>query len=355
VDRLGSEIAAALNHLDPEVPAAAQEAEGAVAALRISARLLAGAAAIDSSLQHVSSRLDELQILLDDAVLDVKRYASELEADPARLEDVADRIARLKDLKRKYGATLDEVLAYRESAAAELMRLSGAEFDEAALRDREQVLMAEVVEIGSTLTEMRRRSARNLAQAAQSAIADLQLGNATFSIDVSPRDGGDGDLGRFDETGFDTIEFQFAPNAGESPRPLARIASGGEMARVMLALKAVMAAADSIPTLVFDEVDVGVGGRSGSTVGEKLRGLARDRQVLVISHLPQVAGQADRHLRIRKEEDGGRTFSILDELGEGERIEELAAMLDGEPVTEASRAKAIEMLHRIRADEGVAP
>jgi DNA repair protein RecN (Recombination protein N) len=355
VDRLGSEIAAALNHLDPEVPAAAQEAEGAVAALRISARLLAGAAAIDSSLQHVSSRLDELQILLDDAVLDVKRYASELEADPARLEDVADRIARLKDLKRKYGATLDEVLAYRESAAAELMRLSGAEFDEAALRDREQALMAEVVEIGSTLTEMRRRSARNLAQAAQSAIADLQLGNATFSIDVSPRDGGDGDLGRFDETGFDTIEFQFAPNAGESPRPLARIASGGEMARVMLALKAVMAAADSIPTLVFDEVDVGVGGRSGSTVGEKLRGLARDRQVLVISHLPQVAGQADRHLRIRKEEDGGRTFSILDELGEGERIEELAAMLDGEPVTEASRAKAIEMLHRIRADEGVAP
>jgi DNA repair protein RecN (Recombination protein N) len=235
------------------------------------------------------------------------------------------------------------------------MRLSGAEFDEAALRDREQALMAEVVEIGSTLTEMRRRSARNLAQAAQSAIADLQLGNATFSIDVSPRDGGDGDLGRFDETGFDTIEFQFAPNAGESPRPLARIASGGEMARVMLALKAVMAAADSIPTLVFDEVDVGVGGRSGSTVGEKLRGLARDRQVLVISHLPQVAGQADRHLRIRKEEDGGRTFSILDELGEGERIEELAAMLDGEPVTEASRAKAIEMLHRIRADEGVAP
>ena len=117
----------------------------------------------------------------------------------------------------------------------------------------------------------------------------------------------------------------------------------------MLALKTVIAAADSIPTLVFDEVDVGVGGRSGSTVGEKLRSLSNQRQVLVISHLPQVAGFADKHFRIRKQVAGGRTFSVVDELDDAERVEELAAMLDGEPVTDASRAKAVEMMRRINS------
>jgi DNA repair protein RecN (Recombination protein N) len=353
VDRLGAEIATALRHLDPASGGSAQEAEGAISAIRSAAKLVGDASDIDSGLRPLSSKLDEITYLLEDSLLELKRYAAELEADPARLEEVADRIALIKQIKRKYGSTFDEVMAYRESAEADLTRLTGSEFDEAALRDRERELFAEVVDVGSKLSKMRTHSARELSRAAGAAISDLQLGGASFAIDVRPRDGEpgktQGEEPRFDETGFDIVEFQFAPNAGEIPRPLARIASGGEMARMMLALKAVVATADNIPTLVFDEVDVGVGGRSGSTVGQKLRGLSRDRQVLVISHLPQVAGFADRHLRIHKQVSGGRTFSVVDELDEAARIQELAAMLDGEPVTEASRAKAIEMLRRINA------
>jgi DNA repair protein RecN (Recombination protein N) len=353
VDRLGSEIAAALQHLDPASSDSAQEFEGAVSAIRSAAKLVGYASAIDTGLQALSSKLNEITYLLDDSVLDLKRYAAELEADPARLEEVADRIALIKEIKRKYGTTIDEVVAYRESAEAELTRLTGSEFDEVMLRDRERERYAEVIDVGSKLTNMRTHAAGKLTMAARAAIRDLQLGGASFAVDVRPRRGEPGEAPgeepRFDETGFDVVEFQFAPNAGETPRPLARIASGGEMARVMLALKAVVASADDIPTLVFDEVDVGVGGRSGSTVGQKLRELSRDRQVLVISHLPQVAGFADRHLRISKQVSGGRTFSVVDELDEAERIQELAAMLDGEPVTEASRTKAIEMLRRINA------
>jgi len=352
VDRLGLDIAAAIQQLDPDDAAATRGAEGAIMGLRAASKLVSEAGAIDSTLQPLAARLEEIVFLLDDSVLDLKRYAGELEANPVRLDEVADRIARIRDLKRKYGSTIEEAIVYRDSAESELFRLTGAEFDEVALREREQAMLARVVEVGARLTLMRERAAAELTESARQAVADLRLGGASLSVDVRRRSGNAeatrlASESQFDETGFDLVEFMFAPNAGEVPRPLARIASGGEMARVMLALKAVIAAADSIPTLVFDEVDVGVGGRSGSTVGEKLRGLSEDRQVLVISHLPQVAGFADRHLRIRKEVAAGRTYSVVDELGESERIEELAAMLDGEPVTDASRAKAVEMMRRI--------
>src|SRR5262249_45986308 len=144
----------------------------------------------------------------------------------------------------------------------------------------------------------------------------------------------------FDETGVDRVEFLLAPNAGEALKPLARVASGGEMARLMLALKSILSAADATPTLVFDEVDVGVGGRSGQVVGEKLWGLAGDHQVLVITHLPQIAAFANAHFRIAKGERGGRTVSQVRQIADDDRIDELAAMLDGEPVTEASRTNA---------------
>ena len=358
VDRLGLDIASVLQHIDPEDSRSNHATEGAITALRAAGKLVADAGAIDSALQPLAAQLDELVYQLDDTVLSLKRYAGELETNPVRLEDVADRIARIKDLKRKYGSTLEEVVVYRDNAELELTRLIGTGFDEASLRERERSLLNQVGEVGAPLTAMRIGAAAKLTAAACAAIADLQLGSASFTVEVRPR-GSKSETSadvdsqasefHFDETGFDVVEFLFAPNAGEAPRPLARIASGGEMARVMLALKAVIATSDSIPTLVFDEIDVGVGGRSGSTVGEKLRGLSEQRQVLVISHLPQVAGFADRHFRIRKEVEGGRTNSVVDELDETERIEELAAMLDGEPVTDASRAKAIEMMRRIGA------
>ncbi|MGD9713001.1 MAG: DNA repair protein RecN, partial [Thermomicrobiales bacterium] len=197
----------------------------------------------------------------------------------------------------------------------------------------------------------RRRAAATLTAAVQRVIRDLQLGSASFSIDVTPRVKAGAPLhpSVVEEHGVDDVEIMFAPNKGEQPRPLSRIASGGEMARMMLALKATLASANTIPTYVFDEVDVGVGGRSGIPVGERLYELSQDRQVLVISHLPQVAGFADRHFRISKREDVGRTHSVIEQLDDDERIEELAAMFDGEPPTDASRANARDMLERISA------
>ena len=173
--------------------------------------------------------------LLEDVSLELKRYAGSLESNPARLEEVANSIARINELKRKYGGTIEEIIAYRESAERELVALTSSEFDEATLQDRERELLTVVNSTGAKLSEMREQSAGELTKEVQGAIEDLQLGGASLTIDVRRRSGGPDDRGTqqftFDETGFDVVEFLFAPNEGEAPRPLARIASGGEMAR----------------------------------------------------------------------------------------------------------------------------
>jgi DNA repair protein RecN (Recombination protein N) len=199
-------------------------------------------------------------------------------------------------------------------------------------------------------------AAERLAVAVEQAIAELNMGNATFAVDFRGLTGhdvapvsvnGSQQLVPFDTTGIDRIEFLIAPNAGEAPKPLALIASGGEMARLMLALKSILSAADATPTLIFDEVDVGVGGRSGQVVGEKLWSLGDQHQVIVISHLPQIAAFGEAHYRISKREHDGRTETTVDRLDGEMRIDELAAMLDGLPITGASRENAREMLARI--------
>jgi DNA repair protein RecN (Recombination protein N) len=165
-----------------------------------------------------------------------------------------------------------------------------------------------------------------------------------FDIAVRPKSGAIA----FDESGADQVEFMFFPNAGEIPKPLAQVASGGETARMMLALKSVLADSDHTPTLVFDEVDVGIGGRSGQMVGQKLQKLAGGHQVIVITHLPQIAAVAEHHFKIRKDSSGGRTISRVDLLENTDRIDELAAMIDGEPPSATSRKAALEMLERAR-------
>jgi DNA repair protein RecN (Recombination protein N) len=183
------------------------------------------------------------------------------------------------------------------------------------------------------------------------------MGRARFAVQIRQADddsgvpvGGAGERRlAFDVTGVDRVEFMLAPNVGEALKPLAAVASGGEMARLMLALKSILSKADAVPTLVFDEVDVGVGGRSGQVVGEKLWALAADHQVLVITHLPQVAAFADAHFRIAKGERDGRVVSLVEPLDPEERVEELAAMLDGLPITPAARANAHALLDRVSA------
>lgn len=311
-------------------------------------------AAVDQTMTSTAERLREITILLEDVVAETRDYRERVEADPGRLEAIEERLDLIKRLKRKYGSSVAEVIAYGVEAAAELDQLTGGEMDVSALRHRESVLLKEIGNRGSRLSTLRKEAARELEDGVEAAIAELNMGRAKFVVDFEqrPSESGapvNGSSVAFDETGVDRVEFMLASNTGEALKPLARVASGGEMARLMLALKSILAVADETPTLVFDEVDVGVGGRSGQVVGEKLWGLTRDHQVVVITHLPQIAAFAESHYRITKAERSGRTVSNVVQIAGDERVDEIAAMLDGTPVTAAARENARQMIERVVA------
>ena len=331
----------------------------ALLALRQAGGHLADIAGIDETARPLSDRLDELVYLLEDIAAETRAYRDRIEADPARLAAVEDRLDELKRLKRKYGATIEEVIGVGEAAARELEAMTGGEADVEALRAREARLVAEVGRRAGDLSAARAAAGETLARAVEAAIAELNMGRARFEVALAqtpaadgvpfPGPGGEERRVAVDQTGADRVEFLIAPNAGEALKPLGRVASGGETARLMLALKSILSAADATPTLVFDEVDVGVGGRSGQVVGEKLWRLADGHQVLVITHLPQIAAFAEAHFRIAKDERAGRVVSRVEAVEADDRVDELAAMLDGLPVTEASRRNAREMLERVAA------
>jgi DNA repair protein RecN (Recombination protein N) len=311
-------------------------------ALRTAMRSLGDAAALDSSLDALSERLNEAAVLVDEIALELRDYLDAIEANPERLEIVQERLELIKQYKRKYGGTVEEILSYAEASQRELEMLGGSEHDEVALRERVTALEGRILEISSAMTEKRTVAAKRLSSDASHAASELNLGSMMFDIDVRTKTG----AARFDETGADVVEFMFAPNSGEVSKSLARVASGGETARMMLALKSVLADTDNTPTLVFDEVDVGIGGRSGQMVGQKLQKLAGGHQVIVITHLPQIAAVAEHHFKIKKDSSNGRTISRVVLLEEGDRIDEIASMIDGEPPSAISRKAALEMLER---------
>ena len=307
---------------------------------------------------EIASQFRESLYLLEEWAPSVRSYAEMIEADPGRLEEVEERIVLIRELQRKYGATIPDILSFADQAEAELAELDSSEERVDQLEADLERYRNEIAGKAQELSAERRAAARELEQGVEQAIGDLHMGGAVFQVDFRQlgsdervtisRDGESVEV-PFDQTGIDRVEFLIAPNTGEEPRPLARIASGGETARLMLALKSILSDADSTPTLVFDEVDVGVGGRSGQAVGEKLWGLASEHQVIVISHLPQIAAFADHHLKIAKLESDGRTETQIAQIRDQERLDEIAAMLDGSPVTDASRQNAREMIRRIDA------
>lgn len=314
----------------------------AVDALRKATRTIGDAAVLDPSLGPLAERLTGVAVLAEEIAMELRDYLDEIEANPERLGVVQERLELIKQLKRKYGGTVDEILAYAETARSELEELGGSEHDESTLRERVRMQELLVSNAASELTQKRAEAAGRLASDASLAASELNLGSMMFDIAVRPKPG----MVAVDETGADQVEFMFAPNAGEVSKSLARVASGGETARMMLALKSVLADSDHTATLVFDEVDVGIGGRSGQMVGHKLQKLAGGHQVIVITHLPQIAAVAEHHFKIRKEITGGRTISRVVLLEDTDRIDELAAMIDGEPPSVVSRKAALEMLER---------
>jgi DNA repair protein RecN (Recombination protein N) len=334
---------------------------GAIPALRQAASTVESIAAIDPTTKGVAERVTELLYLVEDLATDVRTYRDSVDADPARLAIVEERLAEIRQLQRKYGASIADIVDHARAAGEELERLTGSEVDTEALAAREDVLAREVGELATELSKRRSAVAESLAADIERAIARLNMGAAEFAVSLDraedprgvPVRGDDGSERRFlvDATGMDRISFLIAPNPGEGLKPLSKIASGGETARLMLALKSILSEADQTPILVFDEIDVGVGGRSGQVVGEMLWSLTRNHQVMVITHLPQIAAFGDLHFQIAKSERDGRVVSTINALDETARQQELAAMLDGTPITDSSLQSAAEMLERAVASK----
>ncbi len=291
---------------------------------------------IDVSLQGTAASLEGAYLQLEDAAITLRDYASRIESDPAALQQVDDRLDQLGRLKKKYAPTVEEVLEYKAGIDAELEQLHGREQSRHAMETEREELEEELKLVGGELTAARITAAAKLKLALESEAHQLAMKGAiiepTLERLTEPR-----------SNGFERVEFLFSPNPGEIPRPLGRIASGGELSRLMLAIKQVLPDSD-VPTLVFDEVDTGIGGATSELVGRKLKNVAAGQQVLCITHLPQVAVFADQQLRVEKLITDGRTTTRLLELEPDERTREVARMLAGTTVTDSALKHASEML-----------
>jgi DNA repair protein RecN (Recombination protein N) len=326
---------------------------GGLDRIRAASRALEEIASLDPSIEPTLVRLNDALFALEDVSSDLRDYAERTELDPQRLEQVEERLDLLRRLTRKYGPTIEDVIAHTERISDELEEITSGEQDIESLRAEEQRARDALAMIALELSDARTAAAADLARRVEQAIHELNMGRADFEVRFETRPDPDGvrlpggDAVAVDTTGIDHVAFYLAANAGEELRPLARVASGGETARLMLALKSILSDADETPVLVFDEVDVGVGGRSGQVVGEKLWGLTDRHQAIVISHLPQIAAFADRHLTLVKREVDQRTITSAHVVEGAERVGELAAMLDGVPMTPESRANAEALLQRV--------
>ncbi len=274
-----------------------------------------------------------------------------------RSRAIPRRCTPWRSASTRCGGSTEAVLAYLAEARAKLDRLAHHEEHVAELEAREAALVEEVGARAAELSARRQSAARELAAAVERELADLRMAGARFTVQFSHSESDRGVPvgGRrlaYDQSGVDRVEFLLAANAGEELRPLARVASGGEMARILLALKTILAGVDVRPTLIFDEVDVGVGGRLGHVLAQKLAGLARRHQILCVTHLPQLAAFGDQHVLVSKHEHGGRTETTARVLEGSERVEEIAAMLGG--TSETARRNAGELLARATAWKGQA-
>ena len=317
--------------------------------LKTASRTISKLSELDSSLSELNTRFESILYESEDIVYQIRDYRDKVEFNPHRLTEVEERLDLIQRLKRKYGDSISEILAYQAQASQKLQELQfGSERTE-ELKDQIHLLTQGAQKLAIELSEKRRKTATQLESLVERELQSLGMEKAVFQILVSPIESVEGPLeidGKCYDLradGMDEIEFFISPNVGSEPKPLAKIASGGEISRVMLALKTVLAQIDLIPTMIFDEIDAGIGGRTADIVGQKLKELSRFRQVFCITHLPQIARFADQHYRVEKEVEGDRTTITAKLLTPEERVEEMARMHGGE-ATVTTLAHARELL-----------
>jgi DNA repair protein RecN (Recombination protein N) len=339
------EALAILEEGSPDTPAATD-------LIGQAAQALAALAKIDSGQTELSNQAEVMLDTLSDIIHDLRGYLEEIEFNPKRLDEVEERLDLIHSLTRKYGGSIPAVIAYGEDSKKQLETITGAADRINELEMQEATLLEKLSKHGTALSEKRKSAAEKMGKGIEIELDDLRMASAQFGTDfkTKPDPNGvpiaDGTRLAFDQNGIDQVEFLVAPNPGEGLKPLAKIASGGETSRLMLGLKNVMARADEVPSLIFDEIDQGIGGRVGMTVGHKLWNLSRSHQVFCVTHLPQLAVFGDQHYQVQKLVDKGRTLTRVEPLEGESRLLELSQML-GE-VGEGTLRSAHELLQTAR-------
>jgi DNA repair protein RecN (Recombination protein N) len=338
----------ALSAGDETTPSAADLLGQAARAIHLLAK-------VDPTLAEKRDLAQGLSEQFKDLARDLEHYRARIEFNPRRLDFVEERLELIKTLLRKYGSAIEDVIAFGQKAVAERETLTHSGERQVELQAKQDKLLRRLGQLGATLSAARQEAGEQMARAIENELQDLRMERARFGVEVQWLEDAEGAFadGRrvaFDPTGLDRVEFLVAPNVGEGLKPLVKIASGGETARLMLALKGVLARADQTPTLIFDEIDQGIGGRVGAVVGQKLWALGRSHQVMCITHLPQLAGFGDQHFKVEKLVQGdartGRTVTRVIPLTPEDRITEIAQMLGG--LGDKTRDSAVELLAQIQ-------
>jgi len=302
---------------------------------------------IDNSFENPLESCNQSLFQLEDVAITLSKCVEGHDFDPERLEQIEDRIETIRRLKSKYGETIEDILSYCKESKSKLEHLLKENADLGSTKVELEKLIISVIDTGKRLTQLRKKASTKLSTLVKKELADLGITNGRFDIDISSIDMTNAEqfnLEAGSRSGFDHIEFMFSSNPGEELKPLRKIASGGEISRIMLALKQHLASADQTPVLIFDEIDANIGGRMGRIVGEKLRLVSQSHQVICITHLPQIASYAEQHFKVTKFSRNNKTFVTIDILTSKERLEEIAEMIRGTEKTEVTRKQAKEMI-----------
>ena len=308
--------------------------------LKSAIRQLDEIAGMDAKLAAVLDACTDASVKIEEAAFSLREYRDRWEYDPQRLDEIELRFAQIRKLQSKYGDTEDAILANADSLRAKIGQLSTAEHDLRTLAADLEGSSASVVKLGTELTAARRKAAAKLGKGVEHELKALGMEKARFDVAVTPKPS----IDEATASGMDDVEFQIAPNPGEPMMPLRRIASGGEISRIMLAVKTVLAECDKVPLLIFDEIDANVGGRMGRQIGERLAAIARCHQVICVTHLPQLASCAEHQLRVAKQVRKGQTFTTVEKLTGDARLREIAEMIGGKDTSEVTLRQAREML-----------
>lgn len=291
---------------------------------------------IDGEKQEFSEEINNIYAYMEDMVTKLSRYGDTIESDPEELNSVEERLQLIYDLKKKYGNTVDEIFDFRKKVQEKLDKIENSEEILIEYTEKKRKITAEIQKICSQITQIREKTARTIEKSLIDILRDLSMPNAEFSVKIEPKDG-------FDGNGADSVEFMFSANAGEELKPLSKIASGGEMSRVMLALKTVLADVDNISTFVFDEIDTGISGRAAQKVAEKMLIVSQSHQILCITHLPQIAAMADYNFVIEKIVEDNTAKTIILELSQNKVYNEIARLIGGTTITDVTVDAAKEM------------